>query len=81
MTDNRPNTVFGGCLGSLIGGVAGGALGSLLAQIWGLKTNGSAFLLALDLLGYFCVGGGFVIGAIVGREIGRLVQRRSQRNQ
>jgi hypothetical protein len=79
MADQQKSAAFGGCLGTLIGLVVGAGLGGLLAQAFGLTTTGSALLLALDLLGYFCVGGGAVIGAIIGREVGNVIQRRSNR--
>ena len=69
MTDKR-RALAAGCAGTVVGGILGCFLGGIIAQTCGLQPTGSLLFFALDLLFYVCVGGGGIIGAIAGREIG-----------
>jgi hypothetical protein len=76
MIDKPPEASGGGCLGTLVGGALGCILGVIIAYHQGLPPTGNPFLLVLDLLTYVCIGGGGLIGAIAGREIGTAVSRK-----
>lgn len=65
--------------GTIVGLVIGCLLGGFAAQQLGFRPTGSAAFFALDLIGYFCFGGGGIVGAIIGREIAVAVTKRSHR--
>ena len=79
MSETSHRAVAAGCLGTLTGAAVGGVLGGFVAQALGFRTTGSVFFLALDLVVYFCVGGGAILGAIAGREIAYALARFSRR--
>ena len=66
----KSSLAFGaGCLGTLLGGIMGAVAGAAFAHYYlGLQTSGGPFFLALDFVSAFCVGGGCLIGAILGRD-------------
>lgn len=78
MSNKQSRAVAGGCLGTVVGGVLGCLLGGAFGQFLGLKPNGGILFIALDLLFYFCVGGGGFIGAIIGREIATAIAKQAK---
>src|SRR4029078_2362659 len=75
MANKQGRSFAAGCFGTVVGGILGCLVGGIVARALGFQVTGSAFTLGLDLIAWFCVGGGAFIGAIAGREIANVIVR------